>query len=384
MKNFTFKVNTNTLFGSESLKQIPNFLEENNFRNIAIIIDANVEKSNYWQQFMEILKKETKIDIYYKNSMMEPTYEYLDILRKEFTADHDCIIGIGGGSTLDLAKAISVLVTNLKPSLEYRGHGLIEKNGIPLILVPSTSGSGSEITPFAVFIDKKEERKFGINSPLYLPVLSVIDPLLTVSCPKSVTISSGMDALTHTLESFVAKKHTVISRLLSKEAFQLIYNYLPKVILEPENIDYREKMSLGSYYAGMALFNSAAGTAGVLSYPIGTLFNVTHGLAGAVFLSPVIEFNFKSGYKDYEDLLPLINQENFSEIQNGNSLKFVNHFKDFVEKIGIPKKLNEFNIEKKDIPKILEHLKPLWGAVEQNPVEMLDSDIWEILDNMID
>ena len=384
--SFNFKLNTNVLFGSNKLLEVADFIKDQEFKKVGIIIDFGVEKSTSWQEFKKKLSKVSKISIYFINQKMEPTYQYLEEIRNKFTTDLDCLLGVGGGSTMDVAKAVSVLATNKKPAISYRGFDLLEKQGIPLILIPSTAGSGSEITPYAVFIDESEKRKFGINSAKYLPILTVIDPDLTISCPPSVTIASGMDALIHTLESFAAKKHSDISRMFSKAAFPLLFNNIENAVKKPMDLGTRSNMSLGAFYAGIALFNSAAGPAGVMSYPLGTLFNLTHGLAGAVFIYKIVEFNVKHGYKDYGQFYDLISdkyKKNLKTKSNKNKM-FLECFKRLCQNLKIPEKLNSFGMKKTDIDLFMGNLKLLWGSVEQNPVLITDKDIRKILGSMVD
>ena len=383
---FNFKLNTNVLFGADKIFEITEFISVRKYKKIAVIIDFRVDKSAYWQVFKKKLNKSAELSVYFINRKMEPTYQYLDEVRIEFAKKLDCIIGVGGGSTMDVAKAISVLTANKKPAIIYRGFDLIENPGVPLILVPSTAGSGSEITPFAVFIDEKEKRKFGINSAKYLPVLTVIDPKMTLTCPSSVTIASGMDAIIHALESFAAKKHTLISRLFSKAAFPLLFNNIEMAVNNPDNLQARTNISLGAFYAGIALFNSAAGPAGVLSYPLGTLFNVTHGLAGAVFIHKIVEFNVMHGYDDYSELFDLIDNKYKTDLKtiHSKSKMFLECFNNLCKKLKIPKKLNYFGMEKSDIDLFMNHLKLLWTSVDQNPVLITEKDIRKTLDKMID
>ena len=168
----------------------------------------------------------------------------------------DGFIIMGGGSVLDLGKALSLLVTNTEPAIKYRGFDLTKNPGLPLIAIPTTAGTGSEVTPNAVFIDTKENRKFGINTAMYIPKLCILDPVLTLSCPRSVTISSGMDAIVHAHESFVSKRASPITRILAKEGFRLVFNSLAAVVDNPEDLEMRARVQLGSYLAATALFNS--------------------------------------------------------------------------------------------------------------------------------
>ncbi len=379
-----FKLNTNVIYGPQSLDRLLPFLQERNYRNVSVIIDSAVERSEYWRSFSSQLSQTCAARPYFKNEEMEPSYDYLDQIRGQFSPDVDCLIGVGGGSTMDLAKVISVLVSNGEKAISYRGFGLIENPGVPLILVPTTAGTGSEVTPFAVFTDTTEQRKFGINSPLYLPILTIIDPLLTLGCPASVTMGCGMDALTHALESFVARKHSVASRLFSREAFALVFNNLPRVVNDPSNVELRSRLSLGAYYAGIGLFNSAAGPAGGLSYPIGTFFKVPHGMAGAAFLYPVVRFNIEHGYRGYEPLVDLIEgQAGALSIEPDKSERFLKAFGDLCDGLGIPKSLKVFGVSSADIPRILDQMRLLWSAVEQNPVPVSETDLENMLRQML-
>jgi alcohol dehydrogenase len=286
---------------------------------------------------------------------------------------------VGGGSVMDVAKAGSVLTANPKPAREYAGMGKIQRPGTPLILAPSTAGSGSEVTPFAVFIDSEQKRKLGLNSEMYLPRLTVVDPDLTLSCPPSVALSSGMDALTHALESFAARKHTVFSRILSREAFARVYKNLPLALARPDDPAPRRELSLGAYLAGAALLNSSGGPAGVLSYPIGTLFGAPHGLAGAIFLQPVAAFNVRGGYTDYCELYDLAAPSPSGGDRAERAERFVEDLDRFCREVGVPRSLEDFGVDQDSPPLIMEHLSALWAAVELNPVDMTAEDVEEIL-----
>jgi alcohol dehydrogenase len=385
LNTFNFKLNTNLVFGPNSLDSVVDYVKENDCKKIAVIIDRNVGLSDHWQSIKAKLEQHCEFDPYFENDLMEPTYDYLDEIRGQFSNDVDALIGVGGGSTLDISKAISVLVANEKPALEYRGFGFIEKPGVPLILATSTAGSGSEITPYSVFIETESKQKFGINSPLITPILSIVDPLLTVSCPRSVTLASGMDAITHTIEAFSSKKNSTMVRLFAQEAFSLIFNNLPKLLDDLSNVDLRTKLSLGAHYAGIALFNSSGSAAGVLSYPIGTLYGVTHGMAGAPFLRPVIEHNVANGYQDYGLLYDTIDPENRVTDGTGNKNElFAQEFAAFADRLDIPRNLGTFGAKKSDIPTIIQHLQILWPAIEQNPVDLAQKDVESILLGLLD
>jgi alcohol dehydrogenase class IV len=378
---FTFNLETTTFFGAHAHKKLPEIIQNNSWRQLALIIDKGVVDTAVARELLEELKRQAEIFVFEARSTEEPDYEYLENCRIQFEDRlFDCMIGIGGGSTLDLSKAIAVLINNCAKAIEYRGFDLVKNPGIPMIAIPTTAGTGSEITPYAVFIDKKERRKMGINGRYVRAKFAILDPVFTLSCPHRVTVSSGMDALTHTLESYVAKNATPISQIFAREAFRLIFNSLPKVIKDPANIELRFQMLLGSFYAAISLMNSGAGPAGALSYPLGVYFKVPHGLAGGFFLSHIAEYNVKGGYEGYCQIYDDIEGVGIGLSLQEKCQDFVHRLFMLTEEIGVPKTLNEFGVAKKDIDfladKTVEHLRP---ALEQNPVIFERNNILELL-----
>jgi alcohol dehydrogenase class IV len=227
-------------------------------------------------------------------AVAEPDYDYLEQCREQLQGcaqQLQGLVGVGGGSTLDLTKALSVLLTNPGPAISYRGFNLIQQDGIPVIALPTTAGTGAEVTPNAVFTDRREQRRLGINTPRYVPTLALLDPLLTVTCPRSVTVASGIDALMQSIESFTSIHATSVSRMFSRQAFALVFQALPRVVHELEDVILRGQLQLGAYYSGIALMNASSGPAGALSYPLGVHFHVPHGLAHAVAEPTIVQWN---------------------------------------------------------------------------------------------
>jgi alcohol dehydrogenase len=377
---FPFWLNTNMRFGAGIARELPDHLQQLGVTRMGVVVDANVATTPVWKSVVERLSG-FHVAALLENAVAEPDYDYLDECKDRFVGrDLDCVIGVGGGSTLDLAKALSVLTTNPGPAISYRGFDRIKHPGPPLVAVPTTAGTGSEVTPNAVFTDKKEMRKLGINTALYVPKLVLLDPLLTLSCPRSVTVSAGMDALVHTLESYVAKKASPLSRVFSREAFSLIFNALPKVVAAPENAGLRAQMQLGAYDAGIALMNSGAGLAGAMSYPLGVRFGVPHGLAGAVFLSHVVRFNSDRGCDLYGDLCGLIQGAAQAPSHRPTAAaEFCTQLDSLCERLAVPRTLRGFGVSPRDISALAEETMLLRGAIEQNPVDVSVGDVRDIL-----
>lgn len=382
---FSFTLKTSVKFGVGISKNLGNILSESGYKKIGVVIDAGVYETDIVGEVLKNLETTADSVKIFKNVCAEPDYDFLEDCKNEFLTDNfDCIVGIGGGSTMDTAKGVAVLLNNPGKAIHYRGFDKVKNEGLPIILLPTTAGTGSEVTPYAVFIDKKEKKKLGINTEYNTPALAILDPLLTVSCPKSVTIASGMDALVHTVESFVAKNATPLSKMFSLQAFPLIFNNLYRVSNDPDNIELRSKLLLGSYLAGAALMNSGAGPAGAMSYPLGVDYNVPHGLAGAVFLSKVVNKNIGSGCELYTPLYDLIENADNSLSINEKSIEFGKMLGNLTRELEVPASLDVFGVATDDIDMLVDEIfSGLKAAIDQNPIKFSEDDIRTILQSMI-
>jgi alcohol dehydrogenase len=380
---FSFWLKTDVRYGAGTLDMIPEYLRNAGVQRIGLVVDAGVLKNEYWKALVASLAELTVVATIVCD-VAEPDYDYLDVAKQPFAGqDIDMIVAAGGGSALDLAKAVSVLVTNPGPAIGYRGFNLIKQPGIPLIAIPTTAGTGSEVTPNAVFTDKKEMRKLGINTDFYVPRLAVLDPRITLSCPRSVTSSSGVDALVHTLESFVAQRANPVSRMLSREAFKYVFNNLAAAVEQPDNLAARGNMQLGAFYAGTALMNSGAGPAGAMSYPLGVHFRVPHGVAGGVFVARIVRYNVQNGYTRYSELYDLIDgaDRNLSDAEK--SQRLVDDLDALLARIGIPSSLQAFGVTPADVKLLAEQTFLLKPALDQNPIAFTVADAQQMMESMV-
>jgi len=382
IKNFEFEIRTHVMYGEGKAAGLGDLLKAESFTNAAVIVDAAMTDNQYVKSALSGITS-AKVSVF-ENPVAEPTYDFLDEFRKKFSGKHfDCVIGIGGGSTLDLAKGMATLLVNEGPAITYRGFPKLAVRPLPVIALPTTAGTGSEVTYNAVFTDSKEKRKMGINSKYNYPLHAVLDPLLTLSCPEKVTVSSGMDAMVHTLESFVSRNATIYSRMFSRQAFALLYGNLLKVLDEPGNVETRGRILLGSHFAGAALMNSGAGPAGAMSYPLGAVYKVPHGIAGAVFINKIVRFNVKHGYTEYEQLYDLLDGADASLSPQEKSAEFSKKIDELCAKLKVPQKLTTFGLTAKDIDFLNEQIfTGLKGAIDQNPVPMQREDMRIILEKM--
>lgn len=382
--SFQFRLHTRVHFGPGVSRRLPEFLKEFGFRKLALVVDIGVTGNSTFRLVRKSLCDSFEVVHELVNKVSEPDYDYLEECRLHLWGkSFDCIVGFGGGSSLDLTKALSVLMTNPGRAIEYRGFDRLRNPGIPVIAIPTTAGTGAEVTPNAVFTDWQEKRRLGINTSLYLPKLALLDPLLTVTCPKTVTISSGVDALMQAVESYVARQATPISRLFSMEAFRLVFHALPKVVSEPDDVKLRADMQLGAYYSGIALMNSGPGPAGALSYPLGVFYRVPHGLAHAVGQPSIVRWNVEQGCTLYADLYDLIDGADLCTDSQAKSISFCQRLAELYSCLDIPQTLTPFGVRREGIPFLAEQVFLLKQAVDSNPVEISLRDVTGILEGIV-
>ena len=323
---FDFIISTKTIFGYQSINKLNRIIKDNNYEKIALLVDHNMKHLEIVKKLSDKLKMISEFNII-ECDISEPTYEKLE--EKRFDSAKykiDVIIAIGGGSTIDMAKGLSVLYSNIGPAISYRGFNQFNEPILPIIALPSTAGSGSEITPSASFIDTQEKRKMGINGEALRPKYAILDPELTLSCPKSSTISAGVDSMVHATEAFVAKKSNPMSTMFAKKGFKLVFDNLPLLINNLSNIQLRERVMYGAFLSAVGLINSGTGPAAAMSYPLGVHYGVPHGIGGGIFLPHVIDHNINEGFFDYADL--------YQPIKN-NSTKEERYFPFYCKAISI-------------------------------------------------
>lgn len=388
---FEFVLKNKVRFGPGIVKELPSILQEFGFERIGFVIDKNVYE--HFEPLPKLVKdlekKFQKIVIHLYSQKFEPTYEFLDVVKNEFKQGTqplvDCIVGIGGGSSMDTAKVVALLCTNHGPAISYRGFPKNLNKPLPMITTPSTAGTGSELVYYASIIDSDTKVKMGVNDPNNYPILALLDPEVVAIAPKSVAISSGCDALIHALESFVSIKSNEVTRIFSKQAFGLIINTLPKLVNDMRNLEHWSKMQWGAYLAMVGLSNASSGPSGALSYYLGCHFNVPHGIAGAVFIGKITRINHELEYYDYSDLYSLLEAHNpLITDKRERSELVVNAVESFLEVLEIPGNLSDFGVTKKDYPGFFKYsTEDAKKAFDFNPVQYSKEVISQLLQNLI-
>ena len=302
--SFELVLPTRVRFGIGTRTWIHDIVAREAWRRLGVVVDHNVADTAAVQELLGRLEEASQDAVIERCRIREPTYDSLEEVRPAFSGRRlDAIIGIGGGSALDMAKTMAVLVKNDGPAISYRGFDRAPNPALPIIAVPTTAGSGSEATPNASFVDQRDKVKLGINGEAVRPRYAVLDPALTLTCPRGPTLSAGVDSLVHATEAFVAKKSNALARTFAKEGFRRVFDSLPRVLDQPNDIGLRTRVMYGAFMSGVALTHWGTGPAAAMSYPLGVRHGVPHGIAGAIFLPHVVQYNVRNGIYDYASLL---------------------------------------------------------------------------------
>ena len=369
-----FFLNTNFIIEHGSSHQIPDLIKENIgiFSKPALLYDAVLEGQSHFNIALKKLKEAfPKIDIQINDINGEPTYRYLNQLTNYFRNKNiDIVIAIGGGSTIDLGKGIAFLLNNKGNALKYKGFPKDVVDPLPLVTSPSLFGSGADVSYNAVFIDEEKGKKLGINSTKNFPNLAIIDSELTMEAPLSVIISSAMDTLVHCIDSFGSVKHTKMSKMYSMAGFTKTFNVLLKN--KHMSLDYRNDLALGSICGITALMNSGDGPTNGFAYYLGVKHNVPHGLAGAIFLKEVMNFNIYKEYNGYEQLVP-----------SKNLVELMNNFENIYTNLNIPN-LSNYGFKLNDMDNFVnEATNALSGSFSGNPIEFDKEAVKFVYKNLI-
>ena len=385
--NFGFKLNTNIFCGEQCSLGIAEKLLSFGFKCPGLIIDEGVSSAAGVKALLKVIS-ESELQqkfILESRSTEEPDYDYLDECAKYVKKyDVDCLVGIGGGSTMDLTKGVAVLMTNTGKGVDYRGMDKVVNASLPTVLLPTTAGTGSEVTFTAAFVDKKEKRKLGINGKHVSAYAAFLDPELTSTCPAHVAVGSGADALVHALEAFMTTGNNSIIFSIAVESIVMIMRNFEFAVNQKHNSLARLNMLVASYLAGITLMYSGGGISGALSYPLGAEYGVPHGLAGGIFIPDIIVQNIQRGYYGYSLLNDRLSPAESCLSEKDRSLSFLNKVKDLCESINMPIDLSFFSVTRKDIEHIVEStIKERKAVLDNNPVVADENFLKTILEMRI-
>ncbi|WP_313997287.1 iron-containing alcohol dehydrogenase [uncultured Paenibacillus sp.] len=300
---FRYELPTAIEFGNGSVQELAAHVRKLNGNKVLLVSDPGVQKAGMTERLTAVLAKE-EIPYAIFNEI-EPDPDIDGVMRgKELAASEgcDCVVGLGGGSALDTAKAIGLMLGNGGHIRDYVGIDKVPKKGTPVIAVPTTAGTGSELTIWSVLSDKRAKVKLSVGSAYNCPDLALCDPELTVSLPPHITAATGMDALTHALESFVNKATQPISEGLSIQSMKMIAHSLRTAVAQGENLEARYDMLMASLIAAMAFNPTRLGLSHALAIPLGAHFKIPHGTVNAILLPEVMQYNLMGNLDKFKTI----------------------------------------------------------------------------------
>lgn len=367
------------IFGNGTVSQVGKEAELFGAGKALIVTDKGVIKAELLSGVQDSLKAHNiDFDIFDKVEAEPPSGNVDEGAQMAVDNGADIVIGFGGGSSLDVAKGVALMARNKGKILDYAGMDLVPGSGLPKILLPTTAGTGSEVTRVLVAKDVTENIKKAIFSNHALADTAIVDPMLTLSMPPHVTADTGIDALVHAIETYVSMNATPFSDVLAIEAIRLIAENLPTAYAKAENITARYNMSLAATLAGLAMNSGGVGAVHGLSNILGIKYHMSHGRANAVMLPYVVDYN-KIGNPIKYAAIALAMGENTEGLSPYNSAeKLVLSLFRLLEILNIPAKLSTYGVTKADIPSLVEGGMKLSRLFVPNPRNLTKEDVKSI------
>ncbi|WP_174912513.1 iron-containing alcohol dehydrogenase [Burkholderia diffusa] len=382
MTTYHFQTVKHIVHGAGSLATLPDKLSllDTPVERIALITQPAMEALGVADRVIESLKaKDVDVRII-RGVEPEPTIGNVETVYKEQIEPFapQAILSIGGGSVLDAAKLFAVRLTNDEPLRNWLGTDLVKHPGVPMILVPTTAGTGSEVTPNAIVTLPDESLKVGIVSRHLLPKIVILDAELTLGLPKPITAATGMDAFVHALESYISTKANPISDMYAMESMRLIGANIVEAYENGQSLKAREAMMLGSMYGGLAL--TAAGTAAVhaLAYPLGGMFNVTHGVANAMLLPHVMAFNLDAIEGRLSNVARALDLAPTTDSDPVAARKLIDKMVEWTAAVDIPQDLRKFGVSEEHLDALAVAASKVKRLLGNNPKALTLDDMKSI------
>jgi len=348
-------LNETSYFGAGSRSETAVEIKKRGFKKVLIVTDKDLMKFGVATKVIEVLDQAEISYAIFDNIKANPTVSNVEEGVAAFKASGaDCMVAIGGGSCIDTAKAIGIIVANPEFSdvVSLEGVADTKNKSIPIIALPTTAGTAAEVTINYVITDEKSVKKMVCVDPNDIPVVSIVDAELMTSMPKSLTAATGMDALTHAIEGYITRGAWEMTDMFELKAIELIAKWLPKAVETPTNVEAREGMALAQYIAGMGFSNVGLGIVHSMAHPLGAYYDTPHGVANALLLPFVMEYNASAALGKYRSIAQAMGVETKNMNDSEAADAAVNAVKSLSLKIGIPQRLSEIGVKMEDLDKL--------------------------------
>ncbi|WP_319548546.1 iron-containing alcohol dehydrogenase [Desulfogranum marinum] len=369
MSNITlFRTTERIVMGAGSINTLDQEIKNLGGTKPMLITDPGLVATGIIDRIEKLLTKGGFAFIRFDKVEADPRFEIVNEVVDLIRANNiDCILGIGGGSSLDIAKVASVMVTNPGKVEEYFGIDLVKKPGLKTILVPTTAGTGSEVTPIVILSDNHEKLKKGVVSSHLLPDCALLDPELTVGLPPAVTAATGMDALIHAMEAYTSINANSTTDMLAVRAMELIFGNIRTAYANGNDIEARNKMLEGSMLAGMAFANAGVTAVHAFAYPIGAEFHIPHGIANTIMLTPVMEFNLIGNLDKFAHIARIFGEGDAGMSPRKLAELGVAAVRELAADLNVPQHLSAYNVKADDVPALAEGVMKVTRLLANNP-----------------
>jgi len=366
------------LFGLNSLRMLSAELKESNASSLLIVTDPNMIKLGHLDRISEQLDSvETQV---FNGIKQEPTISELEDLASQVRGrDYEAIIGLGGGSVMDSAKIASFSATNPGPIRDYVGSDKVHKKGLPLICVPTTSGTGSEVTRYAVIKYKRTKR--AVASDLIIPDIALVDPALTVSMPPMLTVYTGLDALAHAVEAMISTWASPLTDSLALGAIRLVFQNLERAYTKGDDLEARYNMSIAATTAGLAFNDPKVMLAHSIGQTIGPMHNIPHGLSVALPLPHMLDFYMETSANKIAMMGEAAGIFEPEETVEENAKAVIKELFRFYEKLKVPVSLKEFGIRLDALEKLAEYTVR-YQPRSNSPIQFTNENILKVYNKM--
>ncbi|MDI9623704.1 MAG: iron-containing alcohol dehydrogenase [Methanothermobacter sp.] len=368
------------VFGEGARLLTPQYAINLGAEKILLVTDHGIEKAGHVDEIESLLTENGLEYVIYNDVTPNPRdYEVMEGARVFEAEECNFIIALGGGSPIDCAKGIGIVTSNKDNILKFEGVDQITVPGPPIICIPTTAGTSADISQFAIIKDTKRKTKIAIISRTLIPDVSLIDPYTTLTMDKLLTASTGMDALAHAIEAYVSTASSHLTDINALDAIKLISENLHKTIKDPKNLDLRTNMMLASLEAGLAFSNASLGLLHAMAHSLGGRLDIPHGVANAILIEDVIEFNFPANPQKYKRIAEALGLKSETK---GVKDALISKLKDFKKELGIDMSLEDYGILEDKIDELAE-LAFNDPCIVTNPRKPRIDDIKGIFENAI-
>ncbi|TCB40391.1 iron-containing alcohol dehydrogenase [Acinetobacter terrestris] len=380
MSHFQFQTVSNIISGLGSIYELKQLLQQQSFKKLLLVTDAGMIKQQLHLTIIEILET-IQLDYVIYSSVQADPPEHIVLDAVQFAKNEkvDIVLGFGGGSSLDVAKIIAILAHPQQQQTLQDLYGInnAKHPRLPLFLVPTTAGTGSEVTPISI-VTTGETTKTGIVSPVLFADVAILDATFTQNLPAHITAATGIDAMVHAIEAYTSKiKKNPYADMLAKHALRLLNKNLSLVLADGQNLEARQNMLVGSMLAGQAFANAPVAAVHALAYPLGGHFHISHGHSNALVLTEVLKFNAPNAKQLYAELMCWLDPKSTGSTDGLCDL-FIDHMQNHLDKSGLILKLKDLNVPENKLEQLANDAMLQTRLLQNNPRELQLQDARQI------